>query len=241
MARQNPVGIFSLEMTHEELIGRLVSSESGVNLDPNNLRRIQDAHNLSGNSTNPILTAVARATAVVGKLPIHIVDTPGLSIQQIRAHSRRWVRRHGIKVIMIDYLQLARGSSKRSRDDRMLEVAEISGGCKVMAKELAVVVVVLAQLNRSIEQRGEGSRPKFSDLRECGSIEQDADWIEFLWSKKPADEQEDAQKPEIVLSVAKNRNGCTGDIRLQFQKECGRFACISGFEDYAEQTPRHKN
>lgn len=242
MARSIPVGIFSLEMSHEELIGRLVSSESGVNLDPVSLRYLQNSHAASGNATNPELTAIAKATGIVGRLPIHIVDKPGLSVQQIRAHSRRWVRRHGIKVVMIDYLQLVKGSSRRARDDRRLEIAEISSGCKEMAKELGIVVVMLAQLNRDIEKRGEGSRPKLSDLREAGDIEQDADWIEFLWSKKAMDDQEDLLNPEIVLSLAKQRNGPTGDVMLKFQKSCGRFLAVSRVkDDYTEPKPRHKN
>ena len=235
MARARKIGVFSLEMVHEELIGRLVSAEAGVNLDPRHLRYIQE-----GNDTESF-QRITQASAIVSKLPIHIVDKSGMSIQQIRAHARRWVRKHGIEVIMVDYMQLVTGSSKRARDDRRLEIAEISKGCKEMAKELNIVVIVLSQLNRSVEQRGESSRPRMADIREAGEIEQDADWIQFLWSKIPLDEQKDQQNPEIVVSVAKNRNGPTGDVQLRFRKDCGRFECMTldGCEE--EERPRHKN
>ena len=111
----------------------------------------------------------------------------------------------------------------------------------IMFLALCIGVIVLSQLNRSVEQRGESSRPRMADIREAGEIEQDADWIQFLWSKIPLDEQKDAQNPEIVVSVAKNRNGPTGDVQLRFRKDCGRFECMTldGCEE--EERPRHKN
>lgn len=233
--RSTPIGIFSLEMSHEELLGRMVSAEAGVNMDPRFLKMIHQSPNCAP------LAAITRASAVVSRLPLHIVDQAGMTIQQIRAQSRRWVKRNGVQVIMIDYMQLVRGSSKRARDDRRLEIAEISQGCKNMAKELGVVVIVLSQLNRAVEQRGESSRPRMSDIREAGEIEQDADWIQFLWSKIPLDEQKDAMNPEIVVSVAKNRNGPTGDVGLIFKKETGRFESGEPFEDYEESRPRSKD
>ena len=162
-----PVGVFSLEMGRQQLVQRLLSARSGVNSQK--LRRsmlnVQDYHELH------------KACDALQDASIYIDDTPGLTLLQMRAKARRMASKHDIKMIVIDYLQLM--SSGRRAESRQVEISEISRGVKAMARELSVPVVCLSQLNRAAEQR-EGHRPRMSDLRESGSIEQDADVVMML-------------------------------------------------------------
>jgi len=149
----------------------------------------------------------------LAEAPIFIDDTPGINIMELRAKARRLHAEHKVKLIIVDYLQLVQGKRK---ENRVQEVSDISQALKNLARELNVPVLALAQLSRAIESRGE-SRPKLSDLRESGSIEQDADVVSFLY--RPNDENREM----VNLSVAKHRNGPTGEIQLFFRGARTRF------------------
>ena len=162
---------------------------------------------------------------------ILIDDTPSLSIIELRAKARRFKKQHDIGMIALDYLQLCRSTSRRGQDNRQIEIAEISAGLKALAKELNIPIIVLAQLNCQVEQR-KGQRPMLSDLRESGSIEQDADMVGLLTrndyaGSKGGDEDEEeideSRKGEAVLIIAKHRNGETGDVELRFIDSQMRF------------------
>jgi replicative DNA helicase len=155
-----------------------------------------------------------------------IDDTPGLTVTELRAKSRRMKSQHDIQLIVIDYLQLLRSMSRRAQDNRQLEISEISGGIKALAKELNLPIIVIAQLNRQPDTRGQGGRPRLSDLRESGSIEQDADLVGLLVRPEyyETDEETKQEKAgEAELIIAKQRNGPTGDIPLTFLKKYTRF------------------
>jgi replicative DNA helicase len=227
-----PVGVFSLEMTAEQLVLRMLCSRSRVNL-----RNIRDG--FLAERDFPKLTGAA------GKLagaPLFIDDSSGLSILQLRAKARRMRQQHGIKLFVIDYLQLLNSTSRRA-ENRQQEIADISGGIKALAKELAVPIVVLSQLNRELEKRGPGERPRLSDLRESGAIEQDADLVGLLYrDTKNKDEDESSESEQdaipVKLYIAKQRNGPTGDVDLTFLKSYTRFesAAKVGPEDVAAES-----
>ncbi len=198
-----PVAIFSLEMSRDEIGIRMMSAEGNV-----------DSFKISsGRLTDEELARVGEAMGVLADAPIYIDDTPSISIMELRTKARRLQADKGIQLIIVDYLQLMRG---RSTDNRVQEVAEISWGLKALAKELNIPVVAASQLNRSIEQRGT-KMPQLSDLRESGSIEQDADVVMFLYR------EDDENRNEIMLSIAKHRNGPTGLIPLYFRGERTKF------------------
>lgn len=212
-----PVAVFSLEMSAESLILRMMCSLARVNL-----RSIRDG--FMSEADFPKLTNAA------GKLTnskLYIDDTAGLSILQLRARARRLSQQHGIKLFVIDYLQLLHSTSRRSQDNRQQEIADISSGIKALAKELKVPVIVLAQLNREVE-KDKSRKPRMSDLRESGAIEQDADLIGLLY-KPDAGEDEDGGAPEesdgvpVNLLIAKQRNGPQGEVDLTFLKSYTRF------------------
>src|SRR2546428_8718418 len=201
----------------KSLVLRMLCSRSRVNL-----RNIRDG--FLAERDLPKLTGSA------GKLagaPLFIDDTAGLSILQLRAKARRMTQQHGIKLFVIDYLQLLHSSSRRV-ENRQQEIADISGGIKALAKELSVPVIVLSQLNREVEKEN-GRAPRLSDLRESGSIEQDADLVGLLY--KPAsksDDEETGGEPEdaipLNLLIAKQRNGPAQiDVNLTFLKTYTRF------------------
>jgi replicative DNA helicase len=212
------VAVFSLEMSSQQLVQRLLCSRARVN-----------SRNLRDGFTNKNHLASLSATAnVLSKAKIFVDDTPGLSILELRAKARRLRNRERIELIVIDYLQLLRSNSKRGQDNRQIEIQEISYGIKALAKELKIPVIVLAQLNRNPEQRtGEGKgRPRLSDLRESGTIEQDADVVGLLVREKYYAEDDDSKKEaagKATLIIAKQRNGPTGDINLTFLEEFTRF------------------
>jgi replicative DNA helicase len=214
---KQPVGVFSLEMTADSLVLRMLCSRARVNL-----RKIRDG--FLAERDFPKLTGTA------GKLtsaPLFIDDSSGLSILQLRAKARRMWQQFGIKLFVIDYLQLLHSTSRRA-ENRQQEIAEISGGLKGLAKELNVPVIVLAQLNRELEKRGPGERPRLSDLRESGSIEQDADLVGLLYreGKKEADEDGNEFEQDalpVKLFIAKQRNGPVGEVDLTFLKSITRF------------------
>ena len=210
-----PVGIFSLEMSSQQLVQRLLCSRARVNL-----HRLRD-----GFASKNDLNNIHKAAGALSTSSMHIDDTAGLSILELRAKSRRMKDAHGIGLIVIDYLQLLKSPSRRGQENRQIEIAEISSGIKALAKELQIPIIVLAQLNRESEKRGDG-KPRISDLRESGSIEQDADVVGLLVRSAyyAKDEEDRADKEgEAELIIAKQRNGPVGEVPLTFLKEFTRF------------------
>jgi replicative DNA helicase len=211
-----PVGVFSLEMTSESLVLRMLCSRARVNL-----RDVREGFLAERD--------FPRLTAAAGKLasaPLFIDDTPGLSILQLRARARRMAKQYQIKLFVIDYLQLLHSTSRKA-DNRQQEIADISNGIKSLAKELQVPVIVLSQLNREVEKE-KGRKPRLSDLRESGAIEQDADVVGLLYRPSSGDEEEGAVPEEadavaMSLLIAKQRNGPTGEVPLTFMKGYTRF------------------
>ena len=219
-----PVGVFSLEMTAESLVLRMLCSRSRVNL-----RSIREG--FLAERDFPKLTGAAGKLA---SAPLFIDDTSGLSILQLRAKARHMWQQYGIKLFVIDYLQLLHSTARRA-ENRQQEIADISNGIKALAKELKVPVIVLSQLNRELE-KDKNRKPRLSDLRESGAIEQDADLVALLYKPSSGDDEESGGGPEqdalpVNLYIAKQRNGPTGDVNLTFIKSYTRFesaAKISG-------------
>ena len=225
-----PVALFSLEMSADQLATRILAEQSGISSE--NLRM--------GRISQQEFRSLARAAAELQSLPLYIDDTPGLTIAALRARARRLKRQKGIGVVIVDYLQLLQGTGKGSAgDNRVQEISEISRGLKQLAKELDVPVIALSQLSRAVEQR-EDKRPQLSDLRESGSIEQDADIVLFIYredyylaARQPADDHPEIDKwreemarvyglAEVI--VAKQRHGSTGKVRLKFDSRITKFS-----------------
>jgi replicative DNA helicase len=216
-----PVGVFSLEMTSESLVLRMLCSRSRVNL-----RNVREG--FLAERDFPKLTGAAGKLA---NAPLFIDDTSGLSILQLRAKARRMAQQYGIKLFVVDYLQLLHSTARRA-ENRQQEIADISNGIKSLAKELNVPVIVLSQLNRELE-KDKDRKPRLSDLRESGAIEQDADVVGLLY--KPSREEEDAFEEQdavaVNLLIAKQRNGPTGDVHLTFLKSYTRFESAAKVSD----------
>lgn len=212
-----PVAVFSLEMSKEQLVQRMLASRAKVDLHKLRSGYLKDED-------------WGRLTTAVGSLydaPIYIDDTPAQSVLEMRAKARRWKNELGLKLVIIDYLQLMRG--RRSTDNREQEISEISRSLKAMAKELHLPVIALSQLSRMAERR-EGSRPMLSDLRESGAIEQDADVVMFVYREsvyKPCDCPKElctcGTRRNAEIIVAKQRNGPVDTINLTFLNEYTRF------------------
>jgi replicative DNA helicase len=217
MELAKPVVVFSLEMSSQQLVQRILCSRARVDL-----QKVRDG--FLGDRDFPSLTAAASQVAAS---KMFIDDTPGLTITELRAKARRMKSQHDIQLIVIDYLQLLRSMSRRAQDNRQLEISEISAGIKALAKELELPIIVIAQLNRQPDTRAkEGGRPRLSDLRESGSIEQDADLVGLLVRAEYYAEDEEEKKEsegKAQLIIAKQRNGPTGDVRLTFLKQYTRF------------------
>ena len=205
--------IFSLEMGRNEIIMRLLSAEARVALH----------HMRSGTMTDEDWARLARRMGPVSEAPLFIDDSPNMSMMEIRAKARRLKQRHDLQLVIIDYMQLMQHSSSNSKrpDNRQQEVSEISRSLKLLAKELEVPVIAISQLNRGPEQRTD-KRPMMSDLRESGSLEQDADVI-ILLHREDAYERESPRAGEADLIVAKHRNGPTANITVAFQGHYSRF------------------
>jgi replicative DNA helicase len=205
--------IFSLEMGRNEIIMRLLSAEARVALH----------HMRSGTMTDEDWARLARRMGPVSEAPLFIDDSPNMSMMEIRAKARRLKQRHDLQLVIIDYMQLMQHSASNSKrpDSRQQEVSEISRSLKLLAKELEVPVIAISQLNRGPEQRTD-KRPMMSDLRESGSLEQDADVI-ILLHREDAYERESPRAGEADLIVAKHRNGPTANITVAFQGHYSRF------------------
>lgn len=227
------VGFFSLEMSAEQLAARILSEASEV---PSEQIR-------KGDMTEAEFRRFVEAAKSLESCPLYIDDTPALPISQVAARARRLKRTHGLDVLMIDYLQLLKGSSKGSEANRVQEVSEITQGLKAIAKELNIPVIALSQLSRQVESR-EDKRPQLSDLRESGSIEQDADVVMFVYREeyyrereKPSDHELDKMaawqqvmeqchgKAEVILG--KQRHGPIGSVELSFEGRFTRFGNLA--------------
>lgn len=240
-----PVAFFSLEMSADQLATRILAEQAEISSE--SLR--------TGKLSRDEFQKLSYASQRLAELPLYIDDTPALSIAALRSRARRLKRRHDIGLIVVDYLQLLQGSG-RAQDNRVNEISEISRGLKTLAKELSVPVVALSQLSRAVEQRDD-KRPMLSDLRESGSIEQDADMVWFIYR---ADYYHEAVRPDMPneqssaeatekyrvweekyleiknrasLIVAKQRHGSTGNIPLHFQSEYTKFTSPNA-KDYSD-------
>ena len=224
------VAFFSLEMAAEQLAGRILSEQSGISGDA--IRK--------GNIKQEDFRAFVEASQRMSQVPLYIDDTPALSIGAVRTRARRLKRQHGLDMLVVDYLQLLRGTgSRQSESNRVLEVSEITRGLKAIAKELEIPVIALSQLSRAVEQR-EDKRPQLSDLRESGSIEQDADVVMFVYREEyylsrtepePGTEkhmkwQESMERAHNIgeCIVAKQRHGPIGIVKMFFDPNLTRFS-----------------
>lgn len=228
-----PVAVFSLEMSRAAIAQRLLSARSGV--DSHKLRR--------GHFTSSDFQRLFAACGELSDAPIYIDDTPNLTVLALRARARRMAAMHGIRCIMIDYLQLMTAPGA-ARESRQVEVSTISRGIKALARELNVPVVCLAQLNRGTELR-DGNRPRMSDLRESGSIEQDADVVILLHREEYYHTQDpdwaDANRDKVGLAeliIAKQRNGPTGIVKLTWDPSTTRFKNHAG--DFSDRYNPHE-
>ncbi len=225
-----PMALFSLEMASVQLITRMISSETGISSEK--LRKGQ----MSDDEWQRLFTNVS----ALENAPLYIDETPSLSIFDFRAKCRRLVMQHGVKIIMVDYLQLMTASSGKGGGNREQEIAMISRSLKAIAKELNVPVIALSQLSRTVETRP-GKRPMLSDLRESGAIEQDADIVSFIFRPEyykiavwDNDEEgaETSTENQAEIIIAKHRNGATADVRLAFHKNIGKFADLGTNYEY---------
>ncbi|WP_395614555.1 replicative DNA helicase [Allosphingosinicella sp.] len=231
------VAFFSLEMSADQLATRILAEQSRISSETLRMGKI----------TQEEFKSLARASAKLQNVPFYIDDTPGLTIAALRTRARRLKRQKGIGLIIVDYLQLLQGSGKSSNDNRVQEISEISRGLKTLAKELNVPVMALSQLSRAVEQR-ENKRPQLADLRESGSIEQDADIVMFIYREdyylsfqKPTEATEGDDPKDVAafnewqaamakkhgiaeLIVAKQRHGATGTVDLHFEARFTRFS-----------------
>jgi replicative DNA helicase len=220
-----PVGIFSLEMSSEQLVDRMLSAESYINSWKIRTGAIHAEEDFA---------KVRDALEVLSKAPIYIDDKPGQNILSMRAVARRLKRERGIGLIIVDYLQLMAPTNTRQSDSMVQQVTEISRSLKQLARELEVPVLALSQLSRAVEQRG--GKPRLSDLRDSGSIEQDADVVMFIHRDDKATTEGD--KPSIVeILVEKHRNGPTGKVDLYFDKKRTSYVSVdkSGYGELANE------
>ena len=212
-----PVAVFSLEMSKDQLVNRILCSEAMV--DSNRMK--------TGKLEDNDWQKVAKALAPLSEAPIYIDDTPGVSITEIRAKCRRLKLEHNLGLIVIDYLQLMQGSGKKGGENRQQEISEISRSLKILAKEINVPVICLSQLSRAPETRTD-HRPILSDLRESGAIEQDADIVMFLYRDDYYNPETEKKNIAEVI-IAKHRNGSTGTVELVWLGQYTKFANLEKF------------
>jgi replicative DNA helicase len=234
------VALFSLEMSADQLATRILAEQSGITSESLRMGKISKQE----------FRQLARAAAELESLPFYIDDTPGLTIAALRARARRLKRQKNIGMVIVDYLQLLQGTGRNSNENRVNEISEISRGLKTLAKELNVPVIALSQLSRAVEQR-EDKRPQLSDLRESGSIEQDADVVLFVFRQEyylersqPRENTEEHRKwqeemdmvtGKAELIIGKQRHGPTGTVTLQFTPEFTRFGNLAASERLPER------
>ena len=219
-----PTAIFSLEMSKEQLVTRMMAMEAMV--DSQSIR--------TGDLQETDWEKIMESAGTIGRSPLIIDDTPGITIAELRSKCRRYKQIHGLDLIIIDYLQLMSGSGGRSNESRQQEISEISRSLKGLARELNVPVIALSQLSRAVEQRTD-KRPMLSDLRESGAIEQDADMVCFIHRPEYYKITEDERGNSLIglaeIIIAKHRNGAVGDVRLRFKSEFAKFMNVE--EDIA--------
>lgn len=227
------VAFFSLEMDHDQLVQRMIYNEADI--DTNELRPQKELTGQgSGNSTDEpteeekeeLLDRVWTTAEKLDNANIFIDDTPGLTIMEMRSKARRMQAEHGLDLIVIDYLQLMQASDGSHPENRQREVSEISRGLKSLARELNVPVLALSQLSRSVEYR-QVKKPMLSDLRESGSLEQDADIVMFLYREDYYKNNDETPSHLTELIIAKHRNGPTGKIKLFFKDDCTKFLSLN--------------
>jgi replicative DNA helicase len=233
-----PVAFFSLEMSSVQLITRLISSETGLSSEK--LR--------TGKLEKHEWEQLSIKVKDLEKAPLYIDDTPSLSIFDLRAKARRLSSQYGIKMIVIDYLQLmTAGGNGKGGGNREQEISTISRNLKALAKELNVPVIALSQLSRAVETRGSSKRPLLSDLRESGAIEQDADIVSFIYRPEyyKIDEWDDEERSptqgQAEFIVAKHRNGGLDNIRLKFVGSLGKFDNLDDFSSPFDALPSKMN
>ena len=212
-----PVAIFNLEMSKDQLANRILCSEALV--DSNHVK--------TGELTDEELAKLAETSGELAQAPIYICDTPGISVMEIRARCRKLKLEKNIGLIIIDYLQLIQGSAKNA-NNRVQEIAEISRSLKILAKELDVPVIALSQLSRAVESRDD-HRPMLSDLRESGSIEQDADIVMFLYRDDYYNPEDSKKKNIAEVIIAKQRAGETGTVELAWVGQYTKFGNLAKF------------
>ena len=222
---QIPVAFFSLEMPSVQLVKRLMMSETGIESD-----KIRGGKKLADYEWTQINEAIRDLV----KAPLYIDDTPALSIYEFRSKARRLVASYGIKMIIVDYLQLMTGPPEMQKGLREQEVSAISRSLKAISKELNIPIIALSQLNRSVETRGGNKRPQLSDLRESGAIEQDADLVLFIHRPEYYGHMEDENGRSLrgvaEIIISKHRNGSVGEVRLAFKDQQAKFTDLGDIE-----------
>jgi replicative DNA helicase len=213
MTYDQSVGIFSLEMSDQQLVDRLLAAEAGVDswkLRTGRLSNDQEYESLQG------------AMQKLHKAPIHIIDEAAMNIVKMRSAARRLKNEYGLDMLIVDYLQLMSPSLTKGSDSMVQQITEISRSLKILAKEMEIPVIALSQLSRAVEQRG--GKPRLSDLRDSGSIEQDADVVMFIHREDKMNKDKEAERPNIAeILIEKHRNGPTGLAELYFDEKHVRF------------------
>jgi replicative DNA helicase len=213
------VAIFSLEMSKESLVQRMLTATARV-----------DSHRVrQGTLRDSDFTQLARAAGILQTYQLWIDDTPSLTLLEMRSKARRLKIDNDLRLVIVDYLQLMR--SPEYAENRVQEISDISRSLKALARELEIPVIALSQLSRASEQRGGERKPILSDLRDSGAIEQDADLVVFIHRPEYYDREDESKRGLAEVMLAKNRNGPTGDVQLRFVREYTRFDNLSGREE----------
>ncbi|MCA9356774.1 replicative DNA helicase [Candidatus Nomurabacteria bacterium] len=225
------VGIFSLEMSDQQLVDRMLAAESGVDSWKLRTGRL---------SNDQEYESLQQAMQKLHKAPIHIIDEAAMNIVKMRSAARRLKNEHGLDMLIVDYLQLMSPTLTKGSDSMVQQITEISRSLKILAKELEIPVIALSQLSRAVEQRG--GKPRLSDLRDSGSIEQDADVVMFIHREDKMNRDKEAERPNIAeIMIEKHRNGAVGHCELYFDGEHVRFlnldthhtaASVGGGDDF---------
>jgi len=213
------VAVFSLEMSKESLVHRMLTA----------MARVDSQRVRQGGLRDFDFTQLARAAGILQSCPIWIDDTPALTLLEMRSKARRLKAENDVRLVIVDYLQLMR--SPEHSENRVQEISDISRSLKALARELHIPVVALSQLSRASEQRGGERKPILSDLRDSGAIEQDADLVIFIHRPEYYDREDESKRGLAEIMLSKNRNGPTGDVQLRFSREYTRFDNLSARED----------
>jgi replicative DNA helicase len=213
------VAIFSLEMSKESLVHRMLTA----------MARVDSQRVRQGSLRDFDFTQLARAAGILQSCPIWIDDTPALTLLEMRSKARRLKAENDIRLVVVDYLQLMR--SPEYAENRVQEISDISRSLKALARELEIPVIALSQLSRASEQRGGERKPILSDLRDSGAIEQDADLVLFIHRPEYYDREDETKRGVAEVMLSKNRNGPTGDVQLRFSREYTRFDNFSAREE----------